>query len=157
MGPTGAIGPRGVQGIQGDPGPAGPTGTAAMAAYGTFESIAPRIITVGGPVILDMVQTTGLGLAFTPGTSSVTVAAAGVYRVMFSVKTTLAIGATIRLLVNGAAVPGSSLEALADISQRTGYATLTLAAGDTLEIGTTGVAVTLAAGANAFLDIVKVA
>ena len=96
-------------------------------------------------------------MAFTAGDSVVTVSVAGVYNIVYSVRTTVAVGASISLLVNGASVPGSSLVAAVDISQRTGYATLSLAAGDTVGIGTGGIAVTLGAGTNAFLNLARVA
>lgn len=156
-GPTGADGEIGPTGPAGADGETGPTGTAELASYGTFISNTARVIALGDDVILDKVQTTSAGLTFTAGGSTVTVQNAGVYQVVYSIRSTAAIGATVNLLVNGTAVPDSGLVALVDTAQRSGFATVTLAADDTLAIGTSGVSVSLGAGANAFLNIIQVA
>lgn len=154
-GPTGATGATGFDGATGPTGATGATGVAILSSYGTYVSTTARTISLGGDVILDSVQNTSAGLTFTPGQATVTVQNAGDYYIVYSVRTTVAVGATISLQVNGSDVPNSGLSALVDTTQRTGYATVTLAAGDTVSIGTSGVAVSLATGANAFLSLTQ--
>lgn len=165
-GTTGATGPQGAQGLRGATGPTGPTGAtgatgatgvAALGAYGTFASTTPRVIALGGTIPLDANLSTASDLSFTPGSSSVTVLTAGVYQVVYSVRSTLGLGSAISLLVNGIAVPNSSLSVVVDAGQRTGIATLNLAANSRVEIGTSGASLTLASGTNAFLNLLRIA
>ena len=154
---VGAIGDIGPTGDTGDTGDTGPTGTAIAGSYGTFISDTSKIIAFGGNVSLDAILDTSSGLTFTAGGSTVTVQNAGVYHIVYSVVTVISVGATFSLMINGTALTNSGLVAVVDVSQRTGYATVTLAAGDTVAIGISGVAVTLGAGTNAFLSLTQLA
>ena len=155
MGLTGATGPIGPIGPVG---PTGPTGGAALLAYGTFISNEARIIAIGGSVVLDSaLAIVPVGMTFVPGGTAVTVTNAGIYRVQYSVRSDVGIVASIRLLINGVPLPNSELAALVSLGQRTGIATVSLVAGSTVGIGTTGLTVILPEGVNAFLDILRIA
>lgn len=156
-GPTGATGADGAVGPIGLTGATGATGTAALSAYGTFVSTTPRVISVGGAIPLDAALSTTSGLSFTAGDTTVTAQTAGVYQVVYSVRSTVGVGATVQLLVNGTAVPNSSMSVVVDVGQRSGFATLTLSENDTVAIGTAGLAITLAPSTNAFLSLMRIA
>lgn len=78
---------------------------------------------------------------------------AGVYRIHYNVKTIVGNGATMVLLINGEPVEDSNITLLLDVSDRTGVATLRLAAEDTVGIGIIVGNALLAPSTNAFLDL----
>lgn len=162
-GAQGVIGPTGATGITGATGPTGPTGAtgatgiANLTSYGSFVSTTPRTVSAGDKVVLDQVLNASAGLGLISGTPNVTVINAGVYHIIYSVRTSFAIGSTIVLQINGVNVPQTEISVLSDIGQPTGYATLTLNAGDILSIGVTQSDIILASGTNAFLDILLIA
>ena len=154
------MGPCGAKGVTGAQGPVDPTGTALLGAYGTFASTEPRVIAENAPVILDTVLSTSSNLGFTPGSDHVTAQLAGVYQIVYSVRPTAAACAAcaaVSLRVNGADVPNSTLAAALDAAQRSGFATITLSAGDTVSIGTSGGTLSLAEETNAFLSLLRIA
>ena len=156
-GETGPTGPTGPTGAAGETGPTGPTGVATLEAYGTFISTTPRIIVLDSAITLDTTLTSTGGLGFTPGSTTVTALIPGVYEIDYSVRSTIGVGASIQLLVNGTPIANSDVDVLVDIDQTTGFATITLAANDTVSIGTSGVSITLSSGTNAFLRLARIA
>ena len=160
QGAQGPMGPCGAKGATGAQGPVGPTGVALLGAYGTFVSTEPRVIGNEAPVILDAVLNTSNSLGFVPGSDYVTVQLAGVYQIVYSVRPTAAACAAcaaVSLLVNGAEIVNSTLAAALDAAQRTGFATIALAAGDTVSIGTSDGTLSLAEETNAFLSLLRIA
>ncbi len=98
-----------------------------------------------------------VGMSFVPGGTTVTVNQSGVYRIDYRVHTTAGIGTALRLLINGVPLANSDLFLLLDIGQRSGVADVSLNAGDTVAIGTSGFSILLASGTNAFLELIKIA
>ncbi len=146
-GPTGATGPSGPTGTQGIPGVTGPTGgtgstgaTGAMGAgsftpaYGSFSNDSGPIVAVilGGTSIPLSTTTASLGISYS-GTTA-TIAAAGVYRMAYCVRTTASQSMSSRLLVNGAGVTSSAISPPLGSDKFCRSTSLSLAAGTTVDL-----------------------
>lgn len=113
-GATGATGATGAQGAQGPPGPPGPQGAAgatgtSLLSYGGFANDTGSVIAIvlgGTSLPLTTTAASGVGVSST----TVTVTDAGTYRLSYCVRTTSALFASTRLLVNGSALTGSAVE-----------------------------------------------
>jgi len=122
IGPTGPVGPQG---------PTGPTGSGFTPAYGTFYNNQDILTATGALPLLTFLAVPPVGLSHTPGSSIVTVIDAGVYNVTYGVNDS---GSTpFALRINGAVLPGSIIYPFSG-SLASGWATLALAAGNTIEI-----------------------
>jgi len=129
-----------------------------LSAYGNFISNTADGMTTGDPVTLNTsLNETPVGMTFAGDTPTVTVTVPGVYRIDYRVSVASGTGAVVSLLQNGTAITGSSINVLANNSTVSGVAVVPLVADNTIAIGTSGVAVTLAGGTNAFLNIMRIA
>jgi len=133
-------------------GPTGPAGGFAP-AYGTFISNQARIIDTNTNVPLDTVLSDApVGIAFTPGSTTVSVLNAGVYKITYMMKSTS--NTDFALIINGAVLPNSNID-IQPLTSVTGTATITLAAGSTLGIINLTVAI-LVEPTNAILDVLRI-
>ncbi len=114
-------------------------------------------MTADSPLILDLPFEEYTGITFVEGETFVTVEQSGVYRIHYNIKTVIANGATLQLLVNDELVENSGIPMLLDVADRTGVCTRILQADDTVSIRIVGTNVTLAPGTNAFLDLIRLA
>jgi hypothetical protein len=108
VGPTGGTGPVGATGATGATGTTGATG-AFSTAYGSFSIDSGPVVAVilGGTSIPLPTTTTSLGITY--GGTTATIAAAGVYRMSYCIRTTASVNMSSRLLVNGAGVTSSAI------------------------------------------------
>jgi len=121
----------GATGPTGSTGPTGPAG-GFQAAYGTFIGTQTSVIQPNTLAPLDTVLSVPpVGIMFTPGSTTVTVLNAGIYRVTYQLISNSQ--AYYALVINGAVLPNSTFSSLSNISN-TGTATVALAAGSTLGI-----------------------
>jgi len=96
-----------------------------------------------------------------PSSTTVTLTAAGVYRIDYRIlvgtaEVPPAVTPSIELELNGAAVPSSAL-LLASAAEVAGVAVVSTTAGTTVALRVTGSNINLPTGTNAFLDIIKIA
>lgn len=160
MGITGVTGATGATGVTGTTGATGATGTGSPDAFGSFISDVPRQIPLDGSIIWDATLAEApVGMSFTPGGTAVTVQADGIYRIDYRlyVASGAGTGVVMQLLINGVALANSQLDLLQNLSERCGIAFVTLGASDTVSIGTLGAILMLPSGANAFLELMKIA
>ena len=153
--PCCCIGPTGPAGPQGATGATGPTGPASgfEPAYGTFISNQSRGISQNTIVPLDTVLSDApVGIAFTPGSTTVTVLNSGVYKITYMMRTVS--NDDFALFINGAVLPNSDLNILG-FASATGAATITLAAGSTVGIISISGA-SLLPPINAVLDVLRI-
>lgn len=112
-GATGATGPTGQAGSVGLPGPTGATGATGptSALYvGGFREGASVVITTATPVLFDTAPVSAQGMVTNPN-GSVTVVAAGVFRVMYSVyvsEAALNVPLSLSVVASGTAVQGGT-------------------------------------------------
>ncbi|WP_431603165.1 BclA C-terminal domain-containing protein, partial [Clostridium beijerinckii] len=132
-GPTGDTGVTGPTGPSGATGPTGPTG-AGLAADGYVYQLATiaDATVVGGADIPFSNNGPLSNIAHTPGTTTVTVAIAGVYEINYGASITAGIGAQIAIAVNGTVDASTPISALVATGEISGSAILTLAAGDVI-------------------------
>jgi len=158
-GEPGAVGAAGADGTDGAVGATGPTGLAELAAYGTFVSTGTQNHTTGTSVALNAPLGTVLGMTHTAGDATVSVTGPGVYRIDYRVSTTTGTDtdAVISLVRNTQIVPNSGIVTGEAIGEVSGVAIITLAANDSIAIGTSASAVNLPAGTSAFLEIIRIA
>jgi len=143
------IGPTGPQG------PQGPTGQAGgfAPAYGTFIGTHTSTLAPNTLAPLDAVLSVSpVGIMFTPGSTTVTVLNAGIYRITYQLISNSQ--AYYALFINGAVLPNSTFSSLSNRSN-TGTATVALAAGSTLGIISLD-GNTLAELPNAVLDVLRI-
>ncbi len=164
-GATGSVGPQGPIGPAGATGPIGPTGPTGpgMTNYAYIYNLAAQVVAIEADVTFSVSGATS-GVAFTAGTSAITVNAAGLYSVSFTVS-----GVEpnqFGIFVNGSAAAGSIFGSGAGTQQNTGTILLSLVAGDvvTLRNHSSAAAVTLQtlaggtqANTNASITIMKIA
>jgi BclA C-terminal domain/Collagen triple helix repeat (20 copies) len=155
-GPTGPPGPMGATGSTGATGPTGPTGSAGGLAAVLFDYNSGGItIGVGGAVPFSQAPLiVGTAISKTNNTTF-TVNANGVYRISYTLRTALVslLGNT-QVQVNGIGVgPTAALLSVgAPLSDRV---TFSANAADTLQVVVGGLALTLATGDNATINIDK--
>ncbi|MGL5512968.1 MAG: BclA C-terminal domain-containing protein [Sporomusa sp.] len=138
----------------GPTGPQGPTGPAGgfEPAYGTFIGFQPRTLEANTLAPLDAVLSVSpVGITFSPGSSTVTVINAGIYRITYMVVSNIL--TNYGLIINGIFLPNSTFSNIGG-SSMTGTATVALAAGSTLGITTSGAV--LRTGTNTVLDILRI-
>ena len=151
--------PKGPTGPAGLTGPIGPTG--AFAAYGTYISIGAGAVGTNTFIQWNTsLSEEPIGMEATLPSSTITLAAAGVYRIDYRIIVGLAIpGGTpsIELVLNGEAVPNSAI-LLADTAEIAGVAVVSTTGENTsVVLRVTGNDINVAPGTNAFLDIIKIA
>jgi hypothetical protein len=139
-GPTGATGATGARGATGAMGPAGPTGAtgatgpqgpAGQPDYGFVYNTSAETVAIESDITFD---TNGplSGFTHTAGTSGVVVGATGTYLITFSVSSVQP--GQFTLMVNGAAIPGTTYGSGAGTQQDNGQAIVTLTATDVLSL-----------------------
>lgn len=149
----GVTGPTGSTGSTGSTGPTGPAGGFAP-AYGTFISNQVRFIDTNTNVPLDTVLSDApVGIAFTPGSTTVSVLNAGVYKITYMMRTSS--NTIFALIINGAVLPNSNINIQPHTSV-TGTATITLAAGSTLGIINLTSGILVEEPTNAILDVTRI-
>lgn len=135
QGPTGPQGPQGiqgVQGIQGIQGPPGATGTALLSYGGFANDTGPVVAVVLGGTSLPLSTTAANGVTFAGTTATVT--SAGTYRLSYCLRTTAAVLASTRLVVNGAQLTSSTISPAQSTSVWCRATTTALSAGSTVNL-----------------------
>ncbi|MBV7277006.1 collagen-like protein, partial [Clostridium sp. PL3] len=164
-GATGATGDTGATGATGDTGATGATGDtgatgAGLAASGyvyELATIADSTV-VGGADVPFSNNGPLIGITHTPGTTTITVASAGVYQINYNISITAGVGAQVAIAVNGTVDASTPITALVATGEMSGSAILTLAAGDVITLrnnSATPLVLTLAPGVGAQLTIMK--
>jgi hypothetical protein len=98
------------------------------------------------------------GVSHTAGTTTVTVASAGVYLIHYSVTTLINVGSAVAIAVNGAVQASTNIAVFATIGQLAGCAMLQLSAGNVVTLrNNSALAITLSLSPNvsAQLDLVR--
>lgn len=134
--------------------PPGSTGQSCgfKPAYGTFIGFQPRTLEANSLAPLDAVLSASpVGIAFTSGSTTVTVLNAGVYRITYMIVSSLL--TSYGLSINGVFLPNSTFSNRGG-SSMTGTATVALAANSTVGITTSGAI--LHTGTNTLLDILRI-
>ena len=157
-GPTGATGLPGPTGPTGSTGPTGPTGPAGLGlAAALFDWNNGGItIAINSPVPFNQAPfIVGTAISKTNNTTF-TVNATGAYRVTYILQTAAAsLLGSAQVRVNGTGVgPTTTLVALG--APLTGMVTFSANAGDTIQVVVSGLAITLATGDNASINIDKI-
>lgn len=163
MGPAGPAGPMGFPGPVGPPGPTGPQGPAgsglsAYAFVNTFASIATATV-VGGADIPFSNSGPMVGIAHTPGVTTMLIGAAGVYEIDYSVSLTGGIGSQIGVAVNGVVLNASTVPVLVAAGNVSGRIMVSLASGDVLTLrnnSATPLTLALAPAAGAQLTVKQI-
>jgi len=145
QGPQGDTGPAGAQGIQGDTGPAGaqgiqgdtgPTGPAvtenSMSALNTIGATI-AVETGGAPVPLPSNQHLD-GFTADADNEVFTVPETGAYLVSYNISFTEALALSAQVLLNGAALPGTTVSPATAVGTLSATAIANLTAGDTLTL-----------------------
>jgi len=178
-GPTGlagATGPTGPTGLAGATGPTGPTGLAGatgptgpangLNAYASRFSDTPQTInlTLGGTSQIAL-PTTGpvLNATYTP-TNAITISQTGTYQIDYLLNASAALGTTVTFSVrrNGTNIPGATISRVLAVgvgSIYNGSIIVNLTAGDVIDEALSAliaVGITLGAGTNATLSIIKI-
>lgn len=150
QGPQGIQGPQGVQGIQGLP---GATGTALLSYGGFANDTGPVVAVVLGGTSLPLSTTAANGVTFAGTTATVT--SAGTYRLSYCLRTTAAVLASTRLVVNGAQLTSSTISPAQSTTVWCRATTTALSAGSTINLQFFGLlgAVTLLTPGGAELTI----
>jgi len=138
QGLPGVTGPTGDAGPTGATGPTGPTGAtgAGLSDFGyvyELATIADATVVGGADFVLSNNGPLS-GITHTPGTTTITVATAGIYEVTYSTSITAGIGAALAVAVNGAVDASTNINVLAAVGGIEGKALLTLAAGDVVTL-----------------------
>jgi hypothetical protein len=158
-GATGETGATGATGATGETGATGATG-AGIGEFGyTYElaTIADATV-VGGADIPFSNNGPLVGTTHTAGTTTVTVATAGTYKIDYEVNITAGIGAQIAIAVNGVVDASTPVSALVATGQLSGTAILDLAAGDVITLrnnSLVALTVTLAPAVGAQLNVLR--
>lgn len=128
-GPAGAIGPIGLTGATG---PAGAAGTNGLSQYAYIYNTGAQTVALEADVSFDNNGVITPGITHSPGTASVVLVNAGVYKVTFSVSGSQP--SQFALFLNGALVPGSVYGSGAGTQQNTGQVLIQIGAGDVLTL-----------------------
>ena len=132
-GPNGTTGADGAVGGVGPPGPAGPAGTNGLSDYAYVYNTAAGVVPIEADVTFSANGVLTAGFTHSPATSDITVVAAGVYKIGFSVSGVEP--GQFALFVNGTlASPGTIYGSGAGTQQNTGQTILALGAGDVLTV-----------------------
>ncbi|GAF15389.1 flagellar hook-length control protein FliK [Bacillus sp. JCM 19045] len=160
-GPTGATGVPGVTGATGATGatgPASPTGESLTSTYAFGTNGGSTIaVLLGGTTV--PVPSNQLSSGITPAGDGFTINTAGTYSISYGVNLTAGLLLGLRLTVNGTPLTSSAVSPGVAVTNLSGNAVATLAAGDLVEVelfGLLGAAV-LVAGQGAVLQIVRIA
>lgn len=151
QGPPGPPGAQGLQGIQGLTGAAGPAGSALLSYGGFVNDTGSMIAVVLGGTSIPLTQTAANGVSVSGAT--VTVTAAGTYRLSYCLRSVGSTWPSSRLVVNGAPLSGSDVLPWTPTDTRCRATIQSLTAGSTLELQFYGFlgAVTLVSGGGAEL------
>lgn len=137
-GPTGITGATGATGETGATGPTGPTGPtgAGIAAYGyVYELATAGTATVAGGADVPFSDNGPLaGITHSAGTTTVTAAAAGTYRIDYGINITSGANSAIAIAVNGVVNASTNVSMLEAAGKASGTAILNLAAGDVVTL-----------------------
>jgi hypothetical protein len=130
-GNTGSQGPAGNTGSQGNTGPAGSNG---VSGYAYYYNVAGQTVAIEADVLFDTngVNSPAPIATHTAGTSVITVASTGMYKVSFIVSATEP--GQVAVFLNGAAVAGSIYGSGAGTQQNNGQVILSASAGDTITV-----------------------
>lgn len=134
-GVTGAGGTNGSRGTTGSRGPTGTQGTAGsggVTQYAYVYNTSVESVAVEANVTLDTNGVLTSGFTHTAGTAPITVVAAGVYKVTFSVSGTES--SQFALFVDGTLVPGTIYGSGAGTQQNNGQAIFSIVAGGLLTL-----------------------
>lgn len=122
-------------------------------AYGTFVSIGAKTLPEGSDVPFDTtLAIQPVGITFDPGSTFVTVANAGIYRVSYEISSS----GTVRygLLINGILLPNSEISS--SLINLSGKATVALTEGATLGIGILNGDAMLRIFTSGLLDVLRI-
>jgi hypothetical protein len=136
-GTNGAVGNTGSQGIAGNTGSqgnTGPAGSNGVSGYAYYYNVAAQTVAIEADVLFD---TNGLNspapiATHTAGTSVITVASTGVYKVSFIVSATEP--GQMAVFLNGAPVAGSTYGSGAGTQQNNGQVIFSASAADTITV-----------------------
>jgi len=132
-GPDGPMGPGGPAGADGLAGAQGPAGTNGLSDYAYVYNTAAAVVPIEADVPFSANGVLTAGFTHAPGSTGVTVVAAGVYKIGFSVSGVEP--GQFALFVNGTlASPGTIYGSGAGTQQNTGQTILVLGAGDVLAL-----------------------
>ena len=156
-------GPTGPAGIGGATGPTGPAN--GLNAYGGKYNNTPSTLNliIGSATQIPLANAMpNLNTTYTPA-NSITVAQAGTYEINYFSNISAAVGTTVTqaVRINGTNIPSTIISRVLAVgvgSTYTGSTTVTLAAGDVLDMAVSAllaVGLTLGAGVNATLSIKK--
>ncbi|SFG57706.1 BclA C-terminal domain-containing protein, partial [Clostridium homopropionicum] len=146
-------------GVTGPTGPMGPTG-AGLAGFGYVYQLATVAdATVAGGADVPFSNNGPLtNITHSAGTTTITVATTGVYKIFYSVSITAGVGSAIAIAVNGTVDASTPISALVATGEVSGEAILSLAAGDVITLrndSATPLITTLAPSVGAQLTIVR--
>ncbi|MDE6881034.1 MAG: collagen-like protein [Oscillospiraceae bacterium] len=136
-GPTGPTGPTGADGTPGATGPTGPTGAAVTSdsAFAANTSGASVAVVLGGTSIpLPDAQVLPANVTVNGAGTVFTVAAPGLYRLSYTVNTTVALAAGTRLIINGTPNTASTVSPGLSISRFSNEILVNLPANSTISL-----------------------
>lgn len=145
QGPTGAAGATGPTGVAGPTGATGPTGPAQPSAFASAYTLAPQIVgTSPTPVTFESEQYTPVNITQTLGTSQFTVTNTGIYNIDYTVTFSnisgTDAGVTQLIFLNGGGVTGTTIDtnisASTGLGSMSGQTSLSLTAGDVIQLET---------------------
>lgn len=133
IGVVGPQGPTGATGAAGATGATGATGTAGgISDYAYVYNLTAQTVAIEADVPFDSNGLITPGFTHTPSSSVISINAAGVYKVIFSVSGTES--NQFALFLNGLEVPGTVYGSGAGTQQNTGQAIFAMGAGDSLTL-----------------------
>jgi hypothetical protein len=128
-GPDGAPGTNGLVGVAG---PTGPIGPAATRTYAYIYDLAGQSVAIDAAIVFDTNGLTTSDITHTAGTSSITVATAGIYKLTFSVSSN---NPNQMALYMGPTQVGGGTYGSSDVNQQTnGQMIVAISAGDVLTL-----------------------
>jgi hypothetical protein len=136
QGPVGPAGAAGVQGLQGPEGPEGPAGASGLSAYGFCYQLATIVdATIVGGADVPLSNNGPLSsITHTAGTTTVTVATTGIYKISYSISITAGIGTALSLAVNGTVDASTVRSVPVATGEISGEVMLALTAGDVITL-----------------------
>lgn len=158
IGPQGPIGPIGPVGPTGATGATGPAGNLPTNVFGSFLSNTTQVVASGAPIVLPITLAI-LNMNENVSDTQFTVLFTSPYRISYGVVPTGGSGSSVTLVVNGVAVPQSTITFTSADQAVSNDIILNLIAGSVLSlVNTSSVALTLPAGTvNAFLTVNRLA
>ena len=138
VGPAGAIGPAGVTGDTGAAGAAGTNGvngingTGGTSQYGYIYNLSALVVAIEAPVLFSDNGIKTAGITHSPGTSDISIASAGDYKVTFSVSGVEP--GQFALFLNGGIIAGTVYGSGAGTQQNTGQAIVAIGPNDILTL-----------------------